>query len=150
MLDMSSETIETVSELIGLSVAPVFMLAGIAGFLNVCTGRLARIIDRLEMINHHKEQEKEPTKLMMERHKVLLMRMKNINYSISLFTTAGLFISLVMFTMFLSALFGFKDSILISVLFMLSVSSLIVALALFLREIYFTVSTIEPKTGFLP
>ena len=34
------------AQIIQLAVAPVFLLAGLGAFLNVCTGRLARIIDR--------------------------------------------------------------------------------------------------------
>jgi len=35
-----------VAEIIQLAVAPVFLLAGIGAFLNVCASRLARIVDR--------------------------------------------------------------------------------------------------------
>ena len=34
------------AQIIQLAVAPVFLLAGSGAFLNVCAGRLARIIDR--------------------------------------------------------------------------------------------------------
>nr|MBA3729393.1 DUF2721 domain-containing protein [Sphingomonas sp.] len=35
-----------VAQIIQLAVAPVFLLAGVGAFLNVCAGRLARIVDR--------------------------------------------------------------------------------------------------------
>jgi len=35
-----------VSEIIDTAVGPVFLLAGIGAFLNVCAGRLSRIVDR--------------------------------------------------------------------------------------------------------
>src|SRR5215211_5983258 len=38
--------ISTVGDSIRLAVAPVFLLAGIGAFLNVCAGRLSRIVDR--------------------------------------------------------------------------------------------------------
>src|ERR671912_417375 len=34
------------AQIIQLAVAPVFLLAGLGAFLNVCAGRLARIVDR--------------------------------------------------------------------------------------------------------
>lgn len=37
-------------QIIQLSVAPVFLLAGIGAFLNVCAGRLSRIVDRARAI----------------------------------------------------------------------------------------------------
>ena len=38
------------AQIISLAVAPVFLLAGIAGFLNVMSGRLGRIIDRARVV----------------------------------------------------------------------------------------------------
>jgi hypothetical protein len=38
------------AQIIQLSVAPVFLLAGIGAFLNVCAGRLSRIVDRARAI----------------------------------------------------------------------------------------------------
>jgi hypothetical protein len=35
------------AQIIQLAVAPVFLLAGLGAFLNVCAGRLARIVDRM-------------------------------------------------------------------------------------------------------
>ena len=37
---------ESLSKAIQLSVAPVFLLAGIGALMNVISGRLARIVDR--------------------------------------------------------------------------------------------------------
>lgn len=35
-----------IAQIVQLSVAPVFLLAGVGAFLNVCAGRLSRIVDR--------------------------------------------------------------------------------------------------------
>src|SRR6478609_1781712 len=40
------ETARQVAQIIQLAVAPVFLLAGVGAFLNVCASRLARIVDR--------------------------------------------------------------------------------------------------------
>ena len=42
--------VSEVAEIIQLAVAPVFLLAGIGAFLNVCAGRLSRIVDRARTI----------------------------------------------------------------------------------------------------
>ena len=42
--------VTTVAQVIQLAVAPVFLLAGIGAFLNVCAMRLARIVDRARRI----------------------------------------------------------------------------------------------------
>src|SRR5437868_12182597 len=39
-------SVTTVAEIVRNAVAPVFLLSGIGAFLNVCTSRLSRIVDR--------------------------------------------------------------------------------------------------------
>ena len=46
----ASTSITAVAQVIQLAVAPVFLLAGIGAFLNVCAGRLSRIVDRARTI----------------------------------------------------------------------------------------------------
>ncbi|MDP8913815.1 MAG: DUF2721 domain-containing protein, partial [Pseudomonadota bacterium] len=43
-------SISTVAHTIQLAVAPVFLLAGIAGILNVVATRLARVVDRVRKL----------------------------------------------------------------------------------------------------
>ena len=46
--------------IIQLSVAPVFLLAGIAGFLNVMSGRLGRIVDRARVVEQRETRLSDP------------------------------------------------------------------------------------------
>ena len=50
LLSSSSLELTKLAEIIQLAVAPVFLLAGLGAFLNVCAGRLARIIDRIRSL----------------------------------------------------------------------------------------------------
>ena len=141
---ITQEGVNTVSHLIQLSVAPVFLLAGVAGLLNVFTGRLSRIIDKVEKfdatsINNEHE----------DRRLSLTLRMQNINYAISLCTMTGLLIALVIVTMFLSSIFQFNGSVFIATLFIFAMLSLIVSLVLFQKEIFFTTSFIKKKKASL-
>ncbi|APW65407.1 MULTISPECIES: DUF2721 domain-containing protein [Arcobacteraceae] len=141
---ITQEGVNTVSHLIQLSVAPVFLLAGVAGLLNVFTGRLSRIIDKVEKfdatsINNEHE----------DRRLSLTLRMQNINYAISLCTMTGLLIALVIVTMFLSSIFQFNGSVFIATLFIFAMLSLIVSLILFQKEIFFTTSFIKKKKASL-
>ena len=49
-LPASETAVSEVAAIIQLAVAPVFLLAGIGAFLNVCASRLARIVDRARQI----------------------------------------------------------------------------------------------------
>ena len=151
---IDTNSINTVSQLIQLSVAPVFLLAGVAGLLNVFTGRLSRIIDKVDKLDKYEDQnilrdEKETLKF-AQRRKFLTMRMKNTNLAILFCTSTGLLIAMVIVTMFLSAIFNFKDSLFIAVLFILAMLSLITSLFLFLREIFYTTSFIKSKQSYIP
>ena len=153
-IDVNS--VNSVSQLIQLSVAPVFLLAGLAGLLNVFTSRLSRIIDKIDRLDKfEKENESLNDDLILsekikQRRKFLTMRMRNTNLSILFGTSTGLLISLVILTMFLSAIFEFKDSLFIAILFILAMICLIISLFLFLREIFYTTIFIKTRQTFIP
>ena len=153
---IEANSVNSVSQLIQLSVAPVFLLAGVAGLLNVFTGRLSRIIDKVDKLNKYEnenqkllEDEKALSKIALRR-KFLTMRMKNTNLAILFCTFTGLLIAMVIVTMFLSAIFQFKDSLLIVILFIAAMLCLITSLFLFLREIFYTTSFIKSKKTYIP
>jgi len=144
--------VTTISTLIQLSVAPVFLIAGVAGLLNVLTSRFTRTIDKLELMDsiintHEKEDDacNEETQYLLQRRKFLIMRMQNVNASIFFTTATGLMIALVIISVFFSSLFSFNSEVFISISFILAMVFLIIALMLFLSEIYFTNQFIRTK-----
>lgn len=151
---LNADGVNTVSQLIQLSVAPVFLLAGVAGLLNVFTGRLSRIIDKVDKLDKYEEEnilkdEKSILKI-TQRRDFLTMRMKNTNLAILFSTSTGLLVAMVIVTMFLSAIFNFKDFLFIAILFILAMICLIISLFLFLREIFYTTSFINKKQSYIP
>lgn len=75
-------TTGTVAQVIQLAVAPVFLLAGIGAFLNVCAGRLSRIVDRARNI--------EPSLLAArgEEHDRLLAEIRTLDRRMALVSQA--------------------------------------------------------------
>ena len=151
---LNADGVNTVSQLIQLSVAHVFLLAGVAGLLNVFTGRLSRIIDKVDKLDKYEEEnilkdEKSILKI-TQRRDFLTMRMKNTNLAILFSTSTGLLVAMVIVTMFLSAIFNFKDFLFIAILFILAMICLIISLFLFLREIFYTTSFINKKKSYIP
>ena len=151
---LNSDGVNIVSQLIQLSVAPVFLLAGVAGLINVFAGRLSRIIDKVDKLDKYEEEnllKDEKTILRIaQRRKFLTMRMKNTNLAILFCTSTGLLVAMVIVTMFLSAIFDFKDFLFIAILFILAMICLIISLFLFLREIFYTTSFINKKQSYIP
>jgi CBS domain containing-hemolysin-like protein len=141
---VDTNIVNSVAHLIQLSVAPVFLLAAVAGLLNVFVGRLVRIIDKIDHL-----EEKEDTKRqkdstytssvkIQDRKSFLLKRLKTTNYAIALSTSAGLMVALVIITLFLSAILKFENGTVISTFFILAMLFLISSLLLFLKEISYT------------
>lgn len=143
MIEMltSSDTVDSVSQLIKLSVAPAFLLASVGGLLGVFSGRLSRIIDRFDKIDALIEVKKtnpdrsKIDKLNRQRH-YLEKRANNMNRSIFFCTATGIMVAFSIVTIFMSAFFVFDGSLLIAVIFVTGMLSLVAALSLFLREIF--------------
>ncbi len=136
--------VNSVAHLIQLSVAPVFLLAAVAGLLNVFVGRLVRIIDKIDTLELEEETKREVDNTYVssvrikDRKSFLLKRLKTTNYAIALSTSAGLMVALVIITMFLSAILKFENGTVISTFFILAMLFLITSLLLFLKEISYT------------
>lgn len=150
MFPIEDTAVNTVSHLIQLSVAPVFLIAGVGAILGVLSQRLARIIDRLERLNHkinqvsgeesqHRraiEVKAEAFKsLKLQRH-YLQIRAKNMNIAILLCILTGLLVASVIMILFLSSFLAFDGGLLIASLFILGMGSFMASLGLFIREIF--------------
>lgn len=137
--------------IIELSVAPVFLIAGIGALLNVMTSRLARVIDRGRRLEEMIESE--PESAARTRHlnelRALDKRMKRINFAISLSTLAALLVCVVIMTLFASELVAFDLSRGVAVLFIGAMGALIAALMLFLMEISIAIKTIRVNKDLL-
>ncbi|MPQ77112.1 DUF2721 domain-containing protein [Hydrogenovibrio sp. JE_KL2] len=139
---MTGDSVNVVSHFIQLSVAPVFLLAGVSGLLNVLVNRLNRIKDKVEslenfLIAHRAESPIDRRSDAVRRKQNRLhKRSRNVNLSILFCTMTGLWVALVIMVMFLSTLFSFHAAALISILFVFAMFCLIVSLLLFLAEIF--------------
>ncbi|MFV0476897.1 MAG: DUF2721 domain-containing protein [Parahaliea sp.] len=133
-MDNSSEVLAGV---IALAVAPVFLLAGIAGFLNVMSGRLGRIIDRARIIELRINTVVEEPRLSMTRNELhtLWRRVKIINWSIGMCTASGLMVCLVVVGLFISDFWDIHLAEALVVMFIMAMMLLIIALLLFLKEV---------------
>jgi hypothetical protein len=125
-----------ISSVIQLAVAPVFLLAGIAGTLNVLSLRMGRIIDRGRVLNERSYAANTPEAAEVDtEQRLLARRARLINRAIAFCTTSSLFVCLVIVVLFVDAFFTLRQEELIALLFILALLSLIAALLLFLREI---------------
>jgi hypothetical protein len=128
--------VSQVAQTIQLALAPVFLLTGIGAFLNVCVGRLARIIDRartveqLILTSRGKEHDR-----MVGEIRVLDQRMTVVNASIFLSVASACAVCLVVILLFAGNLFGAHLGTPIAVLFSLAMLLQAVGFASFIQEI---------------
>jgi hypothetical protein len=133
-----------VAHAIQLALAPVFLLTGIAGILNVMAGRLARIIDRGRQLT---ENPISPEPHQGETVHVELQSLERRRHLASAAITACTFSALLVCTviaaLFLEVLLQVELKWLVGMLFTGSTLALVVGLAYFLREVHLATRTVR-------
>jgi hypothetical protein len=111
-------TVTTVAQVIQLAVAPVFLLAGIGAFLNVCASRLARIVDRARAVEPRMfdSRGREHDRL-REDLRLLDRRIKLVSQAIFLSVLSALLICAVVVLLFAGGLTGGHFGTAIALLF---------------------------------
>ena len=129
---------------IQLALAPVFLLTGIAGILNVMTGRLARIIDRGRYLT---ERELPPAMVASSAYRVELasleFRRHLASSAIAASTLSGLLVCVVIASLFVQVLLQVELRWVVGAMFTGSTLALVVGLGYFLREVHLATKTVR-------
>ena len=132
----------SISEIMQTAVTPVFLLAGIGALLNVRTGRLGRIIDRLRYLQSFLERvNSEDKEIILMNRTRLILRTRFINTSIFFCTLSGLIVCIVIGALFVGGINQIKLDSFISIAFILCMLSLILSLIFLICEILFATRT---------
>ena len=135
-----------VAHAVQLAVAPVFLLSGIGAMLAVMTSRLGRIIDRARDLEERLvDASPEFLSSLQTDLRMLSQRAKLIYLAIALCTTTALLVCAVVAFLFVSAFLQFDASVVVALLFIAAMSTFVLGLLCFLREIY--VGTISLRIG---
>lgn len=138
------------AQIIQLAVAPVFLLAGLGAFLNVCASRLARIVDRIRKLEPRilDSRGEEHDRLLGE---VRLLDRRSRIVSAAIFTTvlSALLISAVVILLFLAFLTGNRFGTAIALLFIASMICTGLGFAIFLHETRLGIRAIQVRAHIL-
>ncbi len=139
-----SAAVSAIAHQIQLSVAPVFLLAGVGAILNVLAHRLARVVDRARHLAAAAESldEAERARALTELH-LLTRRITAANLAIGCCTTSALFVCFVVAILFIAAPTQLAVARLISWLFIAAMALLIAGLVLFLHEVRLAMRSIR-------
>ena len=135
-MQIVAENLTTVSHVIQLAVAPVFLLTGVGAILSVLTGRLGRLVDRYRALT---ETQKPLLAKQARELEVLSVRAVWVHWAITLCTVSALFVAIVIGALFVGAVVDINPSRAVSILFIMAMTSLIIGLGCFLREISLSV-----------
>ena len=123
------------AQIIQLAVAPVFLLAGLGAFLNVCAGRLARIVDRARKLEPRIfESRGEEHDRLIREVRMLDRRIQVVNQAIFVTVLSAVLISLVVILLFMAALTGGRFGTAIALLFIAAMIATSCGFAIFLHE----------------
>jgi hypothetical protein len=134
-LPTTDTSVMAVAQIIQLAVAPVFLLAGMGAFLNVCAGRLSRIVDRARTVEslllaaRGAEHDRRLAEI-----RVLDRRMALVSWAIFLSVTAAVLICLVVVLLFAASLTGLNFGTSVALLFITCMISSGLGFAVFLLE----------------
>ena len=132
-----------IAHLIQSSVAPVFLLSGVAATLGVLTNRLSRIVDRARVLEEQIAGHPGEAPQLHGDLAVLARRANYINIAISLATIAALLVALVVVALFANAFFASELSVLIALLFVGAMVCLSAAFIAFFIEVRVAVAALR-------
>lgn len=142
--------VSTIAQTIQLSLSPVFMLAGIAGLLNVLAGRLSRVVDRARALE---ELHPRSTGAEHERHVWELRRLDRrvtiINASLFLAVASAIMTCLVVAMLFVANLTRLHIGNYVAISFILAMVLLIASLISFLIEVRVSLRAIHVRAELL-
>ena len=142
--------LSTVAATIQVSIAPVFLLAGIAGILNVLVGRMARVVDRSRQLEKLHPVSTGPEH---DRHvwelRLIDRRLQVINTAIALCVGSAVAICLVVALMFVAELVHLDICGAVAVAFITSMVLLTAGLIAFMIEIRLSMRAVHVREELL-
>lgn len=142
---MDINNIDSLTELLTLSISPVALISGVGLLLLSMTNRLGRTIDRARiLINDMKtvidEQEKEN---LVREIKILYNRSNILRISITFMSSSIFFLSFIIICLFSMFIFDMNLGTLVIVLFMLSMLCMTISIAFFILDLFITLKALK-------
>ena len=132
-----------IAHVVQSSVAPVFLLTGVASTLGVLSNRLARIVVRARALEAQLEREPARRGALLADLRVLERRASYINTAISMCTVAALLVALVVVSLFADAFLGLELAKAVALLFVAAMLCLAVAYVAFFVEVRIAVTALR-------
>lgn len=145
-------SLEQLIPILQVSIGPVILISGVGLILLSMTNRFARIIDRSRQLTRELRSEGgavgHPS--LEAQLGILVRRARMVRVAIFLAAISILLAALLIILLFLTALFRYDSAVVVITLFIACMSSLIISLILFLKDINMSLSAfsleVDPAT----
>jgi hypothetical protein len=134
-----------ITHVIQLAIAPVFLLTAVAAIIGVLSNRLARIVDRIRVLEERQPATENPERLLRELD-LLDRRLRLVYLAVACAVSCALLVGLLIVVAFFDAFVKLDLTKIIGALFVLAMIAFITALVVFLREIFLAVNTAHRNT----
>lgn len=134
--------INQITHVITLAIAPVFLLTAVGTLMGVLANRLARIVDRIRVLED-KLHEVDLTELLPARQELdsLRRRLRLIYFAVACAVFCALFVGLLIIVAFIDAFLSVNLARFVGLLFVMAMLAFISSLVVFLREIFLAVAS---------
>jgi hypothetical protein len=141
-------TIESIAHLIQMAIAPVFLLNGLGILLSVFTGRLARVVDRTRNLSRELRGLAEPERMRQWHGELAIQRtrLRVVNAAIALLTVSTFLTCCAILALFVVGVSRGVASTVPIGFFAAAVVAVILALGLFLIEVYISIRALRRET----
>ena len=147
---INASDLTEVARTIQTALAPVFLLTGISGMLNVLSGRLGRVVDRARRLEHlYGETEGSEHNRHVAELRVLDRRITLVGDAIFLFVASAITVSAVVALLFVAGLTGLHLADVIAVTFVVSMLLMIAGLIKFSVEVRIAMRTVQVREEML-
>ncbi len=135
-----NDGVSSIAQIIQLAIAPVFLLVGIGSLLNVMTGRLARIVDRVRVLEEDVLTADEQRRRDEIGELSILSRRLNVcQWAIAMCTISAVLVCVMVIVLFVASTGMMDFAIPVAWLFIAIMAALTLGLLLFFLEV--TIST---------
>ncbi len=140
-------SLDEITHVIQLAIAPVFLLTAVGMIISVLANRLARIVDRTRVLEERLVRlgadEKAP---LLDELGLLDRRLKLVYIAVGCSVFCALFVGLLIVVAFLDAYWKANLARFVGLLFVLAMVAFLAALVVFLREIFLAVARYRGRT----
>lgn len=138
----STSNINDITHVIQLAIAPVFLLTAVGSIIGVLANRLSRVVDRIRVLDERmRADQADETDRAQRELRVLERRLRLIYAAVASAVFSALFVGLLIVIAFADAYVKADLSKFVGGLFAAAMIAFIVALVVFLREIFLAVTS---------